>query len=323
MASAIHIEPPDDADEISGELRNRATRVLSGLLTSTAIFVAPTALGWGIGTLVSFAPFIPLSPLAPPILAAAGLWLGVSFFKRISKRLFVYNEEWTGYVTQDPLSGSNVPYGPGWHFAHWWEQRNQSGEYDLHVKTVPFSIAVPTKTAQVVVTGNYQYAIRLWSLIQFIGSGRDTVEKGLTAFIEQQLTQQLTQKDAESARNEVKTVNENVSKVFIGSNASGGYEVQYGITIANIVISKIALSDEAQKTRDSEDEADALAKTVAKIAGYSAAEYLARRADGRINDKQHMEFYRAAMGVSGNASYAVHAIEGGGNVTPMIPLNNP
>ncbi len=66
---------------------------------------------------------------------------------------------------------------------------------------------------------------------------------------------------------------------------------------------------------------------IAELAGYSGEnavqEYQNAVRGGKISHQQNKELMDRAMAISNNnARINVNTIEGGGNVTPMLPINN-
>lgn len=258
--------------------------------------------------------------------ALAGFVAGGFFLGIISKRLFVYNEEWSGYVTNNPFGGQNVAYGPGLHFSYPWEQRNQDGEYDLQVKTEPFELKAQTKSANVTVTGSFQYRIDLPHITKYIGAGESTIKGGLIAFIKTFLTEELAKEDAEYDRTHLGQINAALRDKF--TKGSSELERKYGIQTVNLFLETLQLPEEAQKTRDAVDEAKQLTKVVAELAGYTGKnavkDYQEAVRTGAISHEQNKQLLDRAMAVSNNnARINVNTIEGGGSVTPMLPINNP
>ncbi len=315
---AITFDPPDDSD-ISWVDRNRLSRL--AIVSAVALVTAagPAIFGALIGSI--------FGPIGALIVGVAGFGVGGFLLARLSHRLFVYNEEWQAYLTQDPFSGQNIPYGPGLHLSHVWEERNKNGNYSLTVVTKQFEVAVQSKTAKVTVTGQFQYSIDLSNIKRFIGISASTVEDGLTAFIESFLTRELARDDAEHARQNTDDINKKLKKEFMGEDdAIIDFEQKYGIITVNLILKTIKLPEEAQKTRDSVDEAKTLMQIVAELSGMSVADYQTKRTSGEISADQHKQLLDRAMAVSGNnAKINVNTIEssGGNNaVTPMLPVGS-
>ena len=142
-----------------------------------------------------------------------GFCIGGEFLARLApNRMLIYNPEWTGYVTQNAFTGTMVAYGPGLHVSHWWEARNKGGNYSLKVITRDFKVSIPTTTAKVEVSGQYEYAIGLAMIERAIGIDESTIENGLTAFINTFLISRCTAKDAESVRGSIDELNESLAR---------------------------------------------------------------------------------------------------------------
>jgi hypothetical protein len=306
------LNPPDDREITT---RGKIRRVVSVIIVSAVCLFVPMILGNILGSL--------FGSFGSQLLGLAGFVGGGIFLSLISKRLFVYNEEWKAYVTNNPFGGQNVPYGPGLHFSHLWEQRNKDGEYDLSVISKTFELKAQTQSANVTVTGSFQYRIDLANITKFIGVNPTTVENGLIAFIKSFLTQRLAQFDAEGARKNLGDINSDLKHMFV--DEASEIEVKYGIQTVNLFLETIQLPEEAQKTRNAVDETEQLMVVAAKISGYTTEAYQKKRESGEISDERHMQFLNRAMAVSDNkTSINVNVIEGSGsgNVMPMLPLKN-
>jgi hypothetical protein len=311
-------EPPTDSD-ISWDDRNRASRVASVSLVALASLAGPAIFGATLGSIYG--------PAGAWLLGTAGFAAGGYFISKILDRLYVYNEEWSSYVTNDPIFGHNVPYGPGFHFAHFWEERNQAGNYKLHVVTKTFEVTVQTTTASVTVKGSFQYRIDLALINRFIGISASTVEEGLLAFIKSFLIEELSDKDAEYSRKSITETNKKLKEKFVENEAMPvlEFEHQYGIVTVNLILEEIRLPQEAQQTRNAVDEASTLVRVLAQLSGMSPDVYTQRRENGQISDEQHNKLLDRAMAVSGNnARINVNTFEGNSaGVTPMLPIGNP
>lgn len=314
MASTKHIgyridvRPPDD-DQI--RVRNRLGRWTNFIVSSAVIIGMPTILVgyWGlllergaIGLLLGFC-----------VGGVFEAWLAPS-------RMFVYNPEWTGYVTQNIFNGKMIPYGPGLHPTYWWEERNRRGNYSLKIITRDFTASVSTKTAKVVIKGKYEYAIDLALITRAIGIDETTIESGITAFIESFLTSKCTQKDANEVRGMIDNLNEELAAEFM-CNAEDECDIEgelkdlagignkYGFITVSVVIDNITLPEAAQKTRDAIDEATALHSVVANMYGLKPEELAGKLASGEISVKDYNTMLNRALAQSGGAKMNVQVIE--------------
>ena len=236
------------------------------------------------------------------------------------KWMFVYNPEWTAYVTQDAFSGTMVPYGPGLHPSYWWEERSEKGNYSLRVITRPFEADIATKTSKVLIKGEYEYAILLRRIYRAVGVDESTVEEGITAFIESFLTSKCAREDAEDVRGMIDSLNENLAEEFMDTenkDVKGGcekpskIEENYGFVTVGIVIEKIAFPEAVQNTRDALDEAETLFGVVATLHGTSKEVLKQQLKDGIVKQPEYQKMLTRAMAVSGNkTTIDVRVIEG-------------
>ena len=189
------IDPPEDHDVLP-EDRNRSTRRLSAILAASTVMFSPALFGSFVGGSI-------FGPAGSWLFGVVGFGVGGYLLSNVVNRFFVYNEEGSAYVPNDAIWGKNIPYGPGFHLSHFWEERNKDGNYKLEIATKTFEVSVQTTTANVTVTGSFQWRIDLALINRFIGINPSTVENGLLAFIKSFLTEELAKKDAEHARTTV------------------------------------------------------------------------------------------------------------------------
>ena len=226
--------------------------------------------------------------------------------------MFVYNPEWTAYVTQDIFSGKMVPYGPGFHLSYWWEERNKSGNYSLKVITRDFRASVATKTAKVVVSGKYEYAIDLQFITHAIGVDETTIEGGITAFIESFLTSKCSGGDAATVCISIDSLNASLADEFMGDhdgNGIGDFREKYGFITVSVIINNITLPEAAQKTRDAIDEAVALNSVVAAMYGMKPEELAEKLKKKEIPVKDFNTMLNRALAASDNAKMDIKVIE--------------
>ncbi len=304
----IKFEKPADS-QIPNSERSRLFRLFTCLLSSAAVILAPVLLFGYLGKVFGY------ETVGSFIGIAAGFWL-LSF---VTPRMFIYNPEWAGYVTQDPLFGTMVPYGPGFHLSHWWEQRNASGNYSLKVITRPFSVSIPTRTSKVVVNGEYGYAISLPEITRTVGVDETTIEGGLTAFTGSFLSQECAKGPAEEVRAGVGDLNKKLSTEFMGHAGSNSdhpdsvpklFEKTYGFKTVSVVIVNIELPEAVQKTRDAIDEAEKLHEVMAKLLGIDLGELARMKKSKEISDKDYQNLLNRAMAISDNATMDIQVIEG-------------
>lgn len=300
MGYRINLQRPKDSD-VS---RVRWTRWVMFVGALVCIIGAPTALiGWW-GSMADY----------PNLGILIGFGVGGWFASRIiPDRMVIYNPEWTGYVTQNMFKGTMIPYGPGLHFSHLWEERNKAGNYSLKVVTRPFETSISTKTSKVVVKGEYEYAICLARIESAIGVGESTIEDGLTAFIESFLISKCDHADAEEVRGMIVGLNDDLADEFMDTENAGKkpshFEENYGFVTVSIVIDNIAFPEAVQKTRDAIDEAVQLHQVVAAMYGITPKALARKLSQKEISVKDYNTMLNRAMAASDNAKMDIHVIE--------------
>lgn len=295
----IEIERPTDSETN----RDWVPRILNVVVFSVLILAIPTTLvglwGWILdnsttGCLAGFTVGgIALAYIAP-------------------KRLLIYNQEWCGYVTQDLSGGGMVPYGPGLHASYLWEQRNADGNYSLKVKSRPFDVDIVTSTAGVTIHGEYEYAIDLRHIVKAIGVSEEVVNRGITTFIKNYLTNLYDETPAKVVKNEIGKMGVKLSNELMNpSGKLAAIRTKYGYKTVSINVDRISVSEEAQKTRDALDEADVLFEIVAKLHGRTREQLTEDINSGKVTDAQYQKMLTRAMAVSDNkTTIDVKVVEG-------------
>ena len=296
----IDLRPPHDGQITK---RNRLGRLLSFIASSALLVVTPIAFVGYWGKLLGY--------------EAAGLLIGFCIGGALEawlapRRMFIYNPEWTAYVTQDVFAGTMIPYGPGFHLSHWWEERNKRGNYSLKVITRDFKASVATQTAKVVVSGQYGYAIDLELITRAIGVDETTIENGITAFIESFLTSRCADESADKVRGMIDDLNGLLASEFMekdGEEDLKSFGDQYGFITVSVIINNIMLPEAAQKTRDAIDEAASLNSVVAKMYGLTPEELAAQLKSKIISMKDFNTMLNRALAASDNAKMDIKIIE--------------
>lgn len=283
--------------------RERIGRFMCLVVSVVAIFGAPMALigYWGqlvgqetVGTLIGF---------------LLGIWLAARF---VPTRMLIYNPEWTAYVSQNVLTGTMVPYGPGLHCSYWWEQRNQSGIYSLKIITRDFTVTVATQSATMTVEGKFEYCISLRHIVRAIGIDESTIERGITAFVKSFLVSVGSALDAEGVRTSIVSMNERLAAEFMtaqGAATSGNFESTYGFITVSIVVDNITFPAEARKTRDAVDKAATMHRVIANLYGITPAELSRQLSDKEISLDEYNKMLNRAMATAGDATLGITVVE--------------
>ncbi len=299
----INLKPPHDREA----RRGKALRWVNLLGTTAVVTLAP------IGFFAYWGSFVGSGTTKFGILV--GIAAAAALDTLLLRRMLVSNPEWAAYVTLDPFRGENIPYGPGWHPTHWWEERNKDGNYSLEVVTKTFKVMVQTKTAQVEVTGMFEYQVDLSGITNFIGIDESTIDTGFTGYIQAYLTEKFAEKTAEEARSSINSVNSDLGAEFMGVEDETGdtvadFEKKYGLRTVSVVVSGLALPANVQKARDAIDEGAQLFAIIAATLGIDTQELKARIDDGRITKADFAEYRREAMAISDNAKMEYKRIDG-------------
>ncbi len=304
-ASGYHIDlsPPHDTEA----RRNKVIRWIFFIAAISLVVGGPTLFlaFWGSR----------IGPFFTKTGVLAGLAVGAFLLTLLVPRLLIYNREWSAYVTQDAFAGTMVPYGPGLHPSFLWEERNRNRNLSLGPITQTFTLKVPTKTAEVEVTGVFQYAGNLYKIINLVGVDQSTIDNGFVGFIESFLTGKLTDKTSDEAIKATEEVNQQLAEEFMGVHVSAGltpvdFEDKYGIKTVNLLINTIKLPAAVQKTRDARDEAEVLFGVVATLYGLTTEELKTRRTTKTISDEEYNRMLNRAMAASDNAKMEIKVVEG-------------
>ncbi len=303
----IDLCTPNDKSMIGTGTRNRTARLISTSLAIVVLLTAPTAFlaywGWFLG-----------NGIIGAITGLIGFGIGGEIVARLApNRMFIYNPEWTGYVTQDSFAGTMVPYGPGFHLSHWWEVRNKRGNWSLKVITRDLDVGIATSTAKVTIHGKYEYAINLALIQRAIGIDDTTIESGITAFVDSFLTSQCAGKSADDIRKGIDQLNADLATEFMKAEIDdpGTPEDErnlsklgdkYGFITVSVVIDNIELPAAVQKTRDAKDEAVQLFEVVANMYGIELSELKRRVAAKEISTEEYNKMLNRAMAASENAT---------------------
>lgn len=309
----IDIKPPRDSD-IPSEQRTRWTRWVHLLLTTVAIFGLPMLLTFLLGSI--------FNDSFRNLLVLGGFVGGGLIYAYVAPRwLFVYNPAWNAHVTDNPIGGDMIPYGPGLNPSLLWEQRSPDRNVPLSLITLLFELTVQSRTAQVKVTGTFQFRVDPEHLKNFVGvDDPTTIDKGLLAYVKSFITSRIAGIEADKALQNIEEFNRDLATNFMGYKptvvAPGGtftpveFEIKYGIIVVNLIIDGLALAETAQETRDAVDEAKILHRVVAGLLGMEPEALAKQIADGTFPYSQYEKVLNRAMAISNNAKLDVTVVEG-------------
>ncbi|MEI7720014.1 MAG: hypothetical protein WCI89_02295 [bacterium] len=315
----IDIAQPQDSDIID---RDRALRWLVFGTTMILAFLTPP--------LLLYYWFSHIGPSVAWFGAFVGIVVGATVSVFTSWRLVVSNEEWMAYATLNPFTGKRVLYGPGMHISLPWEERNASGEISLKAISVPFTVAVPTKTSNIISKGLLDYQVDLGNLGSYIGVDESTIQRGFLAYVSSFLTSQISNGTMEEARGRVDEINDALADEFMGvaipatsvgasSSSVTEFERKFGIRVVSIFISQMELPPEVQRARDGQDEAVRISMICADLMGLTKAQFDAKVFDGSITPTDFADVQRRAMVITGNATAHYDRIDGNASAIVMRP----
>ncbi len=297
----VDLRKPDDSQAD----RDRFSRWLSFIVCTIVMYAVPTWLLWYWGSLIGHS----------TIGGLIGFGIGGYFASAIiPDHLLINNPEWTGYVTQSMFGGEMVPYGPGLHPSHFWEERTKVGNYPLDVITRSFLTEITTPGSRIVVRIEYEYALSLRNLTTAIGVDQSTIEGGLIGFIQSFLISKCSVRSAEWARSNVDALNQALAAEFMSTEVNrrkpGNFEKSYGFVTVGIVISGIAFAAGVQDALNAVDEAQSDRKIVAALYGITVEELNAKMASKEISQEDFVKMLDRAMTMAKEATMNVSVVEG-------------
>jgi hypothetical protein len=248
-----------------------------------------------------------------PELVELGFWIGLLMggiiVDRIMDFFIVYNEEWTAYLTQNPITGQNIAYGPGIHISYPWELRNKTGNYPLTVITQQFTIDVPTQTSNLTFGGEIGWAVDLSRLNKFVGVGPEVVTSAFIGFIKGFVTSKAGGMKAEEAVPNLSTINSEMNAEFKAADSDTTPEGQFGVKTAFLNITSVDYPAAVKKARDGVAEGAQNNNVVAATLGLTPAELRAKMDNGDITVDQFKAFHDRAMATTENATMTLDVKE--------------
>lgn len=166
-------------------------------------------------------------------------------------------------------------YGPGDHFTHVTEQRDERNNISLDEATQSFNVTVNTKTGPVLGEGSFRLRPRFEkeALIAFIG-GVASIPGDIEDLIKAALTAEMTPLTVDEALERTDTMNTMLHQKFgMGDPNSkdpavSALEKRFGIVMGDVTLAALRLTPDAEKTRAGIDEAVVVAKGTAVILGF-------------------------------------------------------
>jgi hypothetical protein len=152
--------------------------------------------------------------------------------------------------------------------------------------------------------------------LRAVGVSEATIQSDITPFIESFLLSECAGQDAQWVREHKDELNDKLAERFMGIEIDGekvtDFEDRYGLVSVSIVINKMILPDDVQKSLDAIDEGANQLKIIAKMYGYDTVEALKTDIgpNGKISKKEYTEMVEHAMATSGNAKMDIQVFRG-------------
>lgn len=250
--------------------RDRTTRALFAI--SVAVIVPILAAVFGsffLTTLIDF-------PSVGGLGFILGLGAGGIFVAAISRYFIVQNPPEGAFITQNPFSyadGGYVLYGPGWHFAFPWEQRQKKGNFFLGLSTEQITESVPALDGEVIANISVQVLVR-----DPIALYKSTVESGVAGLRDAAREWLSTRLAAVTVDDAVLRVNQLSTEldVYLRQQSKAQLVSTFGLEVVNSRVQSIDLGKRIQAARDTEDQARAIIRSMTTVLGYSTPDEMFR-----------------------------------------------
>jgi len=288
--------------------RDRMTRGVVLLISFILVLVIPTLVGVKIARDIIHIPMIGVF---------AGLALGVVGFSKIIDLFFVGVDTAAAFITVNQVAaffGSKdvyVSYGPGFHISFPWERREKDNNISLEEASEDFSMTVQGTTGEINIKGSTRLRPDIEHIATFRG-GAGSVADNLVDIIKSFILEHIAGMSLEEALHETKKINAMLNERFVGSSDTShhghtdakqkhpqvtDFETRFGVKVSDVTVAEILPSADARKTRNAVDEAEQLAKTTAKLLGYTT---LAEAKAAGLTEADVARARNDAMATSGN-----------------------
>ena len=242
-----------------------------------------------------------------------GVWLGIilsALFVAITiNRLIVSVDGFSVFITENPWrpKAPYVVYGPGDHFALFFEKRRSDRNIDLTADDEPFETPILTTSGLVNLIGSVLLQPDIRNIVTFYLKVAG-LSVGLKNLLSAFLLDSLKGKSVQQVLDSVEEINTSLATKFVrgapGSSRDpqvSKFERDFGVIASYFNIGQIRLSREAEETRTGLDEAEIIAQGTLKLLGYDslAAARAANKTEADIRDARQ-SFMAATKNITMN-----------------------
>ncbi|MCA9366230.1 hypothetical protein KC722_01485 [Candidatus Kaiserbacteria bacterium] len=200
-------------------------------------------------------------------------------------------------------------YGPGWHIAYPWESRTAGNNIPLQEVGQDFEFPVVVADGvTLTIKGSFRIRPDIRNTMPYL-SGVASISSELLDLIAAFVFARASKKDADTVIRSVKELNRELAKEFGLQNVVDGkasdlvakFEHRFGLYVGDVTISSIRRSEEAERTRNSLDEARAIAEGTAIMLGFESSQAMQEAAKaGTITAESIDKARDRFLSVSGN-----------------------
>ncbi len=297
--------PPPSQEEFnqtdSAIQRTRWTRFTVAVVSPLIALMLGVLIGIGFALWFKFPPIVGYAP---------GLALGVFLAVYVIANSYIVNDAVTAFVTTNPLismlnlGSPLVSYGPGFHFAYWWEQRSGGNTVSLGEAAETYSIQVQGPTG--VITVKYSVRLRpdITRLPEFL-SGVAAIAADLGGIFSAKIMEFLSNMPVKEALLSGDAINKMLERDFkrgaTQHETASAFEKRFGVIIGDATVEQILPSTEVQQTMSALTESSVIDQIVANSFGRKNAKEIATAiAKGKISAEEVNRRRTQTIALSGN-----------------------
>jgi hypothetical protein len=242
--------------------------------------------------------------------AGAGLFLGGFGAIWLFCRSYVTNPAITAFMTVDPLvaliggEDPHVTYGPGFHFAYPWEQRDAGNTVSLAEAAENFEVKIAGPTGGFTLKYSARLRPDIRRIPEFLG-GVASVASDLGDLISAEIIAVMANKPVQEALLHVPPLNESLRNKFAHGETQGsdvtGFEERFGVIIGDVTIGEITPSKEVEETMSAVTESAIIDEMVYRSFGFKSTTALRKAIEsGTVKAEEVDRRRHQAMAMSGN-----------------------